>query len=165
MYHQHRLHNNCRWWFSSFVHCHHRRHHLHGQDQETYVEENPLKYEDVDEETAKKRQRMQQFRLFCIIVWLLGWRLWLLWWFRTFFPLFVPCRVDMSHEDIARWIFIDIFLFSSKMFFIQCFHYSRMDRIYLSRELLAIESHTNTFYIGKNNLTQSFTFWTFLIPK
>ena len=47
---------------------HHRRHHLHGQDQETYVEENPLKYEDVDEETAKKRQRMQQFRLFCIIV-------------------------------------------------------------------------------------------------
>ena len=50
------------------LHHHHHRHHLHGQDQETYVEENPLKYEDVDEETAKKRQRMQQFRLFCIIV-------------------------------------------------------------------------------------------------
>ena len=31
-------------------------------DQETYVEENPQKYEVVDEETAKKRQRMQQFR-------------------------------------------------------------------------------------------------------
>ena len=31
-------------------------------DQETYVEENPQKYELVDEETAKKRQRMQQFR-------------------------------------------------------------------------------------------------------
>ena len=34
----------------------------HDLDQETYVEENPQKYELVDEETAKKRQRMQQFR-------------------------------------------------------------------------------------------------------
>ena len=34
----------------------------HDLDQETYVEENPQKYEVVDEETAKKRQRMQQFR-------------------------------------------------------------------------------------------------------
>ena len=33
-----------------------------GNNQETYVEENPKKYELVDEETAKKRQRMQQFR-------------------------------------------------------------------------------------------------------
>ena len=33
-----------------------------NHDQETYVEENPHKYEEVDEETAKKRQRMQQFR-------------------------------------------------------------------------------------------------------
>jgi len=45
---------------------------LVNNNQETYVKENPKKYELVDEETAKKRQRMQQF------------------------------RVDMSHEDIAR---------------------------------------------------------------
>ena len=33
-----------------------------GINKETYAEENPKKYELVDEETAKKRQRMQQFR-------------------------------------------------------------------------------------------------------
>ena len=38
-----------------------------GINKETYAEENPKKYELVDEETAKKRQRMQQFRFHIFI--------------------------------------------------------------------------------------------------